>query len=172
MNRLNSKKRVKFDDFGSLDSKKALQNLIKNLQDKYKLSKEEIFKLSTEEEINIPVSIFNKKLSSLEAIVKYLKENLKLRYNKIADLLNRDDRTIWTTYQNSISKFKGKLDVSSQTFLPISIFIDRKFSVLESVVVYLKDKLGLKFSEIAIMLARDQRTIWTVYSRARKKYEK
>ncbi|MFH1307246.1 MAG: hypothetical protein ABIH72_00140 [archaeon] len=53
--------------------------------------------------------------------------------------------------------------------IPSSIFKDRKLKVLEVLVEYLKEKLNLSYHEIALLLNRDDRTIWTVYSRARKK---
>lgn len=135
-----------------------------SLKEEYKVEKE-IF-----EEIKIPVKIFdNKFLSCLEAIVKYLKENLKLRFVKIALLLNRNSRTIWTTYQ----KVKKKMPMPfsslfSKINIPISNFSDRNFSTLESLVGYLKN-LNLTNHEIAIMLQRDDRTIWTIYDRVKKK---
>lgn len=55
------------------------------------------------------------------------------------------------------------LDIS----IPISVMV--RSSVFESVVVYLKDRLGLKFSSIAGLLNRDQRTIWASYANAKKK---
>lgn len=53
--------------------------------------------------------------------------------------------------------------------LPSSIFRDRSLSVLEVIVEYLKDHQRLTFHEIAVLLNRDDRTIWTVYSRGKKK---
>ena len=53
--------------------------------------------------------------------------------------------------------------------IPISIFDDRRLGVLESLVLYLKTNQSLKNSEIARILNRDSRTIWTVYSRVKKK---
>ena len=40
---------------------------------------------------------------------------------------------------------------------------------MESVVFYLKEKMGMTYHEIAVELNRDDRTIWTVYNRALKK---
>ncbi len=54
--------------------------------------------------------------------------------------------------------------------IPSSIFRDRSLSVLEVLVRYLKDEKKLSFHEIAVLLNRDDRTIWTVYSRGRKKH--
>mgnify|MGYP001951580552 CR=1 FL=1 len=45
---------------------------------------------------------------------------------------------------------------------------DRKLSILESVVKYLKEK-GFRNSEIADMLGKDPKNIWTLYSRVRRK---
>jgi DNA-directed RNA polymerase specialized sigma24 family protein len=56
--------------------------------------------------------------------------------------------------------------------IPSNIFIDRSISVLEAIVKYLKEKKGLTYHEIAVLLNRDDRTIWTVYQRARKKNAK
>ena len=53
-------------------------------------------------------------------------------------------------------------------FLPTSILRNRKLTTLESIVYYLKKK-GLKNSEIAKLIDRDQRNIWAIYSKAEKK---
>lgn len=53
--------------------------------------------------------------------------------------------------------------------LPTSIFRDRELSVLEAIAEYLKDKKGMRYSEIAQLLNRDDRTIWTSYQRAKQK---
>jgi len=53
--------------------------------------------------------------------------------------------------------------------IPTLIFRDRKLSVLEAMVEYLKDEKQLSYHEIAVLLNRDDRTIWTCYSRAKKK---
>ena len=41
--------------------------------------------------------------------------------------------------------------------------------MLESTVVFLKDKCKLSYHEIAVLLNRDDRTIWTSYNKAKKK---
>ena len=119
----------------------------------------------------LPISIFdNDELGCLETIVKYLKEELKLRFHEIALLLNRDDRTIWATYNIACKKRKKKLMVKDSKFLiPASIFTNRKLSVLEAIVSYLKDNFNLRYSEIAVLLNRDERNIWTVYNHYKKK---
>lgn len=70
---------------------------------------------------------------------------------------------------------KKKGDNKSMTgkvFIPNSVLQDRALSVLESIVEYLKEEKNMRFHEIALALKRDDRTIWTVYSRAKKKRAK
>ena len=53
--------------------------------------------------------------------------------------------------------------------IPSYIFRNRDLSVLEAITVYLHDKKGMKYAEIARLLNRNDRTIWTSYQRAKKK---
>jgi hypothetical protein len=115
--------------------------------------------------ITLPITIFSNKLGALEAISKYMKENLGMSYHKIAELLNRDERTIWTAYNKSLKKQKEIIKVKENSiFIPISVLNNRKLTVLESLVLYLKHK-DMKYSEIAKVLNRNQKNIWTIYSR-------
>ena len=50
-------------------------------------------------EFYLPISILQEHLTTLESVIKYLKESQMLSYHKIASVLNRNDRTIWTVYQ-------------------------------------------------------------------------
>ena len=162
----------------SVKEEKSFQILklaIDEIKEKYNLASNEILSLienkPVSKEILIPVSVFEaEELSALEVVCKYLKEELDLTYNKIALLLNRNNRTIWTTYNNAISKREERLFVKeSRFFIPVSVFVDRRFSVLEAIVCYLRDRFKLRYSQIAILLNRDERNIWTVYKRAMKK---
>ena len=168
-----------FDDkelirtLSDVDLKEFLETFITHLKEEHKFTSEQIaalFGKSVKKDL-LPISIFNnKELSCLETIVKYLKEELNLRFHEIALLLNRNDRTIWATYNNATKKRKERLPVKeSKFFISISILKDRKFSVFESIVSYLKDNFNLRYSQIAILLNRDERNIWTVYNKAMKK---
>lgn len=53
--------------------------------------------------------------------------------------------------------------------LPVSILSDRSLATLEAIVEYMKDVLGLSYHEIAELLKRNDRTIWTCYHRAKRK---
>jgi len=126
------------------------------------LAKEGIIK----EEIKVPISIFKNILGPLEALVKYLKEYQNLRFHDIAKRLNRDDRTIWITYRNSLSKYV-EISITHKVKVPLHIFYDRNMSILEHLTVYLKEDLDLSNKEIASLLDKDVNTIWTAYHRAK-----
>jgi len=118
----------------------------------------------------IPTSIFlDRTLSVLEAMVEYLKDDKGLSYHETAVLLNRNDRTILTSYNRVKIKRRAKVRVivgSSWVLIPTVIFRDRRLSVLEVLVKYLKEEKNLSYHMIAVLLNRDDRTIWTCYHRA------
>lgn len=149
----------------------ALRKILKTLSTRYDISSQDLTKI-TDENITIPLSIYSdKNLSMLESTVKYLKEELNMRYSKIGRLLKRDERTIWVTYHNSLKKSNKKTIISDGISIPIKIFSKRRFGILESAVGFLKEDHGLKFSEIARILRKDDRTIWTCYKRLKDKKE-
>ena len=155
-----------------MNKKEIIEIITEKLKKKYRLTKKDIKSIIKEEtRPNIPITIFSKKLGALESIVKYMKENLNMSYREIGKELERNERTIWTAYKKAKEKQKESLDIKkTDIFLPASIFKDKRLTTLESVIIYLKEK-GLRYSEIAELLERDQRNIWTTYSRARKKME-
>jgi len=53
--------------------------------------------------------------------------------------------------------------------VPVQIFRDSKCSLLEELVFFLKECYELTFSEVSALVARDERTVWTAYARARRK---
>ncbi|MBW2979782.1 hypothetical protein KY360_00010 [Candidatus Woesearchaeota archaeon] len=55
--------------------------------------------------------------------------------------------------------------------LPNTVFFDTNLAILEAVVEYLKEEKGLNYRQIGLILNRDERNIWTIYSRVRKKRE-
>lgn len=162
------KKRGKDSDSTDSHIYSVLSPLIQHFKENYNLTKEDLISMyEGVEEIKVPLSIFSK-LSPLEALVKYLKENLNLRFNEIASKLNRDDRSIWRTYHQAKSKnvsFKIKQD---EMLIPVSIFKNRNLSVLENLVVYLKS-LNVSVKEISFLINKNISTIWTAYNRAKKK---
>jgi hypothetical protein len=146
------------------------RELLLDIKKKYNLTFDDLKSLI--EDVSFPVEIFNKKLTVLESIVKYLKEEKSFSLHKISNLVKRDERNIWWIYNKARKKYPKKFIIKEvKLWIPVSVF-NTELSALECVVYYLHDKLNLKFSQIAGFLSRDQRTIWTSYSRAREKYAK
>ncbi|MEA2038014.1 MAG: hypothetical protein U9O94_11000 [Nanoarchaeota archaeon] len=154
----------------------AINTLVQWLVDKDNVSFSNVIELLREKRreektLTVPLSALkNRALGILEAVTKYLKEELNLTYHQIAVLLNRDDRPIWVTYNKAKGKFPQELFVDRASLkIPVSIFTNRKLGVLENLVRYLKENLGLKYSDIAKMIDRDNRTIWASYNRIKSK---
>ena len=151
-----------------------LKSLLSNFRKKYDIIDEDLQQILEQadketvavEKDKIPVCIFNNcKLSSLEAIVKYLKENLNLNYSQIAGLLSRNPGPIGITYRNAKRKMVSRFTIIPCINIRVSIFRNRNLSMLENLVIYLK-KLGMRFHQIAVLINRDDRTVWTVNHRA------
>ncbi|MBI4145101.1 hypothetical protein HY493_02740 [Candidatus Woesearchaeota archaeon] len=161
--------------FADASKEELLEAFIAHLAKEHALSHAEVNVLLAEakqhQQTLLPVNIFQTDaLSSLEAIVKYLKENKGLTFHGIAALLKRDDRTIWTTYAKARSKMVAPFHLPpSKYVVPAVIFAERNLSVLETLAHHLKTTLNLSLHDIAILLNRDDRTIWTVCHRAAKK---
>ena len=168
-----------------MEDKKRSDLVEKRLQDTFSYLKQQgissqeiidlankILKVPAKEEVKVPISVFNNEyLSSLENIVKYLRENLLLSFKQIGELTNRNEIALAVMCRNVRKKMEAKFVVTeiSPYSIPVSILKDRNISVLENIVAYLKDNFGLAYHKIAVLLNRDDRTIWTVYQRAKKK---
>lgn len=157
----------KFSDLSKEDKIELISHLIDDIKKIHHVSEQEI---TGKKEACIPIGVFeNDSLSSLEAIVKYLKEELKLKFSKIGKLLNRSNKTIWATYHKASRKMPSSFgSISKDIMIPASKIADRSFSTLESVVGYIKE-LDYSNHEVASMLHLDDSTIWTVYDRIKRK---
>lgn len=122
---------------------------------------------------NIPVSIFaSKELGILEALVKYLKENQNLELKNIALMLNRDQATVWNSYNDACKKHPEMFKTNShEFFIDISIFHNRELAPLQALVKHLKES-GISFNRIAELLNRDYKTVWLTYNNKNGKHAK
>ena len=119
------------------------------------------------EKVVVPVSVFNDVVSPLEAIVKYLKEVKGLRLVEIARLTGRDQRAIGVTYRAAVKKMPEQYGVVKSAYaIPAEVLSDKTLTVSEHVVKTLKDNYNLTYSEVATLIKRDDRTVWTLYHRA------
>jgi hypothetical protein len=146
------------------------------IEKKYNISQKEFLTIIEEKQnINnsLPISILNTvKLSSLEAIVKFLRENRGLSYIDVGKLLNRNSKTLAVTYAVAHRKmpelFSKDTDNDTKR-IPFTAF-SKSLSILECICSYLKNSNPENsYADIARMLNKDQRTIWTVCKRAERK---
>lgn len=152
-------------------NKESLTRILRTLE------KEDVIELfadyiAHEEQLvaRIPLSAFIPELGPLESVVKFLKEELDFENRQIAKLLSKSQQSVWISYRNAQKKHRGRLPSVHTGFdLPITCLQNSRFSVLENIVIFLREKHDLKFSKIAGMLNRSQTTIWTTYNRAMKR---
>lgn len=151
---------------------KQLRDIYNYIKSNYNINTLDMFNLIHQKEIFISTGIFNKNLSALETIAKYLHENIQLDFNEIALLLNRNVKTVWQAYDFARKKMPEKLFAAdAKYFFPVDIIAKRELSVLENIVLFLKKEYSLKLVKIAKLLQRDVKTIWTINKRAEKKLE-
>jgi len=154
------------------DSRRLLRSILKFMKDSQGLSLSELIKIYSESEKDhaIPVSIFAGVLSPSESVCKYLKENRHLSFHDIAAMLERDDRSIWTSYSRASGKMKTPFVIEDQDIvIPSQIFRDRSKSILENVVYFLKANYSFSNSKIAGLLNKHPSAIATVAKRAENK---
>ncbi len=128
-----------------IDSKELIKFYkIKQIFDEVKGLTPEIIKKLEEKKIEIPLSIFSKKLSCLETVVKYLRENLDLSNKEIAKLTKRSEKTIWQAHNSARKKTSLKFKVKfSKYYIPLNVLSNRKLSVLEAIVKFLFENYNL-----------------------------
>src|SRR3989344_124279 len=117
-------------------------------------------------EVLVPVGVF-RNLSPLEAVVVYTHDHHNLSFTAIAKKLEKQIPAVWTAYQNGKRRFRSPR--ASPYSIPMTKLRSRTRSILELGVFYLHDEMNLRFFDIAHLMNRDERTIWTAYDRARRK---
>ena len=145
--------------------------ITEKLRQKYNYSDTEILGLWSDNAIFVPAAIFAGNLSPAESLAKFLKENNGLSYHEIAELIGRDERSIWANYKRAAKKMPWPFGINNGISVPASIFNSEK-SILESLVCYLKGSKKMRNSSIAKLLNKNTANIWTVHSRAKKKENK
>ena len=163
---LPEKRILTFNDLIEFEKAKELLLPIKK---KYKINLNESLAI-IKEQVFFPVAVLNKKLTILESVVKYLKEEKEFSLRKVSEVIGRDERNVWHIYNSTKKKHHKRFVIKKTKFwIPVNIFSNTKLSALEAIVSYLKEEFSLTYHEIALLLKRDDRTVWTVYQRAEKK---
>lgn len=143
----------------------------KFLEDKYGLSHADIEAMG-DSKYFIPITVFSTTLSPSEAITKFLKDSYQLHFSDIATILHKETSSIWSSYKRAGAKIgKDFKFEDSKIKVPANAF-SHNISVLEALVVYLKDVKGMKIAKLSEMLKKSKSTLWTAYNRGRKKLGK
>ncbi len=153
------------------ETAKLAEIMIKQAKERNDLNKVQIYELvNPRENIQVPTNIFTEELGGLEAIVKYLRENIGMSYAEIGKTIKRDERTIWNSYAKANEKKPEPLRITSEvkTRIPIEVFSNEKLTILEALIIYLR-KQGMSYAEIGRMIGRDQRNIRTIGKEGEKK---
>lgn len=118
----------------------------------------------------IPLSIFSSEISPLRALVKFLHENRLKNFSEIANILSRDPRTIWTEYEpvKNLKQFSSRITTTETVFIDSKILSNRSLSILEAITSELSLR-GYSKKDMAKLLNKSPKTIWTVLDRASKK---
>ena len=169
------------NNLSGIDSENILDILDKKLKERYELGLNDLLDIAKKrtlrkepqkeikKEVKIPLEVFKQKIGVAESICKYLKENNGLKFSQISRIVGRDQRTIWNNYRNAARKMEEEIKVDENTkYIPMKVFSNRKLSMLESVIYYLREE-RYRNKEIAEMLDKDARNVWTIWNRARKK---
>jgi hypothetical protein len=147
-------------------SDSLLANLSSNLNLNEKELKQSLQKLLEDLiQPSIPTSIFTNKLTPLESIVKYLKEEKQLNFHQISLLIKRNEKNIWQTYHTAKKKFPKRFKTTtSEIQIPLNIF-SSTIPPMKTIVKYLHEKRLLSYHNIGLLLNKNERTIWTAYHR-------
>jgi transposase len=133
-------------------------------------TKEELIRLILQEQdIKIPVTVFSAGLPPLTALVKYLHDEKKLAVREIALKLGRHEQTIWTILRKG--KDERLVVKECEVLIPVSLFSKEKFSILETLTNFLLTDQQMTLSQIAKVLDKSIKTIWTCSSRYKTKGE-
>ncbi|MBW2970753.1 sigma-70 region 4 domain-containing protein [Candidatus Woesearchaeota archaeon] len=149
----------------------GLQNRIELILKKHGLEKEVKIVVEDENAGFLPNSIFTKKLGIAESVVKYLRENLELPNMVVGELLHKTANNVAVIYRKATQKQAARFEkLDFEHKVPFEAFSDSRYTTFEAIALfYSQQEMSLK--QIAAILHRDERTIWTTLQRARSKHD-
>jgi len=179
---LREEEKLKLPDLDRQSFQKITKLFIEFLHKEYDFDDKQIQTiLDKATEPTVPIIIFNSKLGCLETITKYLIEEKHMKNSQVAKLTSRSPKTIWATYYRAKQKMPEPLSTNkfletdekkqSSVEIPISILSNKEFSILESIVHYLRKNHGMSLRQISELLHRAQGTIAAIYHRVKQKDE-
>jgi hypothetical protein len=90
------------------------------------------------------------------------------------------ERELFSRFQNALLLYQQEshrstddiLEQLEEVHIPAAVLDNRRLGILESVVKFLREEHDYTLAKIAVLLKRDNRTIWSTYERARRKVPK
>lgn len=149
-----------------MDARDAyIKETLATLKERYDCSLQELID-AYHGQTTIPASVYGTEHTPLEATIAYLHQQGK-NTKEIAQLLARPTSTITSALENS--QKKGDVEINEETphRIPTRAFTTG-LSPAESIVMALHEQ-GKSDAQIAHILDKDPRNIWTLRSRAEKK---
>lgn len=126
--------------------------------------------LVAQTQITVPLTLISQQqIGSLEAICRHLRNTRTFTYAQIGRLLGRDARTVWASCSKANASGAQITMEHGAVQIPLAVLADEQLSILEAVVVHLREDLGYKPFQIAELLDRDQRVVATIWQRAMRK---
>ncbi len=175
MNKISQKLVVETEDAHSIDALTNEYTSYYSEEIKYRLTTE----INSIEQIQVPADIFAGRTSPARALVRFLAETKQMPLKEVAKILHKSYANTWISYKKAKSLHNSEHEQGilenkgygqAGYFIPLSAFSHNGFlTVFEALVVYMKK--FFTFSQISRIVKKDPRTIWTVYSRAKKKME-
>ncbi len=158
----------------SISSRAFLKQVLAVMHQEQNLQLEEVVSLYQEvrQEISVPLPVFSSGAPPVEALCGYLSHSKGLSHKEIAQLLGRNEKSIWSIVKKSKQKktvFKNNLKHSEKHFLPLSIIQNHSHTLLENIIIYLRTTYKLKNPQIAKLLHKSPNSIAVLAKRARKK---
>jgi hypothetical protein len=122
-------------------------------------------------DVSIPLSIFSSGLECVEAMTKYLKENLNLGYTEISKLIGSKPSVVYINYQRASGKVKKRFTLKKDdVFLLLKDITNPKLSLLENITFYLRNN-NHSNRQIAAIMATTEPVTSASYRRALSKLE-
>ena len=151
------KKELLLDEIIEKPDKDFIYNYLDLIKEKYGLREKKIkIIISDSGEEFLPSSIFSGNLGIAETIIKYLRENLLFSNKEISALLKKSQNNIAVAYNKTKRKYPFKFsNLKFTDKIPFIILENTKLTTFEAVVLYYKDKIGLSFHKIAVILMID-----------------
>lgn len=151
-----------------------LKLILEDLEKNHNIQPNDAIRMaSNSEDPAIPISIFVQELTVLEAVTKHLHEHHKLRFVEIAELLARSPRSIWGSYRIAEKRYPAQLPIDPRAIrIPVKKFSHDALSPSQVLVMILSDEHKIRLPDIADLLHRDNRTIWTMYNSGKKRLQR